>query len=781
MNESRSKEIALKLLKAVSTKDVDRIINAESGFGVAGNWKPYGGSSKNWDRVGVQTSEPVGAFAELIINSIDAILMRKAREASAESRGDSAPRSMVDAVKRFFSAPEAVPEGKIAHLSKLERTRLAEKSVLVGVKRATGARQYPTYTIADFGEGQNPDQFPKTLLSLGEKNKERIPFVQGRFNMGSTGSIVFCTQAEIRKGLYKFVLSKRTPTDSDSDGLWGWTLIRTRAPNRGEVLPVVEYFCPDGKIARFRADKIHALGREDIGVIDGGAVIKLYEYDIGGARAVDFGLFYGLTTNLLECALPVRIYDFDAAPQPGKGGLRAEGIAARTFSGMKIAVTQPEANEDEIADGDDNIDMPTRLVYEDASNDSLGVIRIYATGIKKLEQYLLNYPFRCFYTVNGQAQAKERASFFRKAKLDDLRNHLIVQVDCNEMDNTARSAIFKPDRERMSEIQLSRELREVVLNALKEDGELREYARRIRARRVAETVQDTEKSRELWALLVKNNPELRDLFGAGEEITRSISVEGGDQEFNGKKFPSFLRLVKPQSGAALSLPINTHRRIECETDAENEYLGRELDPGSFFCSLSPGALPRRVNLRNGKLRITVKPPKGAQVGQTLEGDFGFEDSSRPNPLAARVKIVLTQAEETNRSPSGNTGGARTSPKPGLNFPDIRWVAQSDWGEHGFDEESGADCVESDDGVTIYVNEDNKRLKAILAGEREESEREMTKHLFLLGVGILTLSMHQKLKTKLPEGADWEDALKLASSAISAHVVALIRKLGGQRQ
>ena len=780
MNESRSKEIALKLLKAVSTKDVDRVINAESGFGIAGNWKPYGGSSKNWDRVGVQTSEPVGAFAELIINSIDAILMRKAHEANAESRGDSAPRSMVDAVKRFFSAPEAVPEGKIAHLSKLERTRLAEKSVLVGVKRATGARQYPTYTIADFGEGQNPDQFPKTLLSLGGKNKERIPFVQGRFNMGGTGSIVFCTQGDVFKGNYKFVLSKQTLTDSD--GLWGWTLIRVRPHNEGEVLPVAEYFCPDGKIARFRADKIHALGREDIGVIDGGAVVKLYEYDIGpGARAVDFGLYDGLTTNLLECALPVRIYDFDAKPQPGKGELRAEGIAARTFSGMKIAVTQPETNEDELDDGDENVDMPTRLVCEDASSNKLGVIRVYATGIKKLKQYLLNYPFRCFYTVNGQAQAKERASFFRKAKLDDLRNHLIVQVDCNEMNNTARSAIFKPDRQRMSEIQRSRELQEIVLNALKDDGELREYARRIRARRVSETVQDTEKSRELWALLVKNNPELRDLFGAGEEIVRSTFVEGGDQEFNGEKFPSFLRLVKPQSGAALSLPINTYRRIECETDAENEYLGRELDPGSFFCSLSPSALPHRVNLRNGKLRITVWPPKGAQVGQTLEGDFGFEDSSRPNPLTACVKIVLAQAEETNRSPSGNTGGARTSPRPGLNFPDIQWVAQSDWGEYGFDEESGAACVESDDGVAIYVNADNKRLKAILAGEREESEREMTKHLFLLGVGILTLSMHHKLKAKMPESENWEEALKLASSAISAQIVALIRKLGGQRQ
>ena len=241
--------------------------------------------------------------------------------------GRSAPRNMSEAVKCFF--PE-VQEGRLALLSPSQRTDLAEKSVLIGIKR-TGRRNdiCPNYTIVDFGEGQNHTDFGKTFLSLGEKNKEGIPFVQGRFNMGSTGSIPFCTRAEIRAGMYKFILSKRT-TDG-SDGLWGWTLIRVRGVREGEDLPVVEYFCPDGEIACFETDEIKAFGREDIGVvIKGGSIVKLYEYDIGPrARAVDIGLYDALTTNLINCALPVRLYDFDA--QPTKSGLRAEGIAPRTF------------------------------------------------------------------------------------------------------------------------------------------------------------------------------------------------------------------------------------------------------------------------------------------------------------------------------------------------------------------------------------------------------------------------------------------------------------------
>jgi hypothetical protein len=53
-----------------------------------------------------------------------------------------------------------------------------------GVKGQEGD---PCLTIADQGEGQTPRKFPDTFLSLEKSNKLRIPFVQGKFNMGGTG------------------------------------------------------------------------------------------------------------------------------------------------------------------------------------------------------------------------------------------------------------------------------------------------------------------------------------------------------------------------------------------------------------------------------------------------------------------------------------------------------------------------------------------------------------------------------------------------------------------
>lgn len=300
MDENQSKKVAESLLFAESAADVEQIITTDEmdyWFENASNWQPYGGRAKNWDTVGNQQANAVGSLVELITNAIDAILLRKAREAGIKDfRSAEAPQSMFDAVKRYF--PQVV-EGRIANLSPAQRTELAEKSVIVGVKRASRANgRFPSYTIIDSGDGQLPDHFPNTFLSLSERNKEGIPFVQGKFNMGSTGSLRFCTKSDIHLGHYKFLISRRPETK-----YWGWTIIRVRKPRDGEGLPVAEYFCPGGAIPRFRAPSLKALRHESLGVISEGTAIKLYEFDVGApAYQVDVGLDNALTVSLVDCA-----------------------------------------------------------------------------------------------------------------------------------------------------------------------------------------------------------------------------------------------------------------------------------------------------------------------------------------------------------------------------------------------------------------------------------------------------------------------------------------------
>ena len=105
--------------------------------------------------------------------------------------------------------------------------------------------------IWDNGEGQHPDDFRNTFLSIAKNNKTDIHFVQGKYNMGSTGAVVFC--GEYR---YQLIASKKDQQCFDSDqqnseNVFGWTLVRrhilTKEESRAYGSTWYEYFVIGGE------------------------------------------------------------------------------------------------------------------------------------------------------------------------------------------------------------------------------------------------------------------------------------------------------------------------------------------------------------------------------------------------------------------------------------------------------------------------------------------------------------------------------------------------------
>ena len=797
MEENLSRRLALSLIAASTAEEVKAVLDENEAryyFDDSQNWSPYGGREKNWDTVGNQQTNPIGAFVELFTNGIDTTLLRHAREAGiVDNRGADAPQSMFEAVKRFF--PQ-VNEGKIAKLSPEERTKLAQQCMVVAVQRGVRKNHpYPTYTLIDFGDGQLPQDFPKTFLSLGEKNKEGIPFVQGKFNMGSTGSLRFCTRSDIRLGHYKLVVSRRP-----GQPYWGWTLIRVRGPRDGEALPVAEYFHLNrAAIPKFGLEEIKAFGHETLGLVKEGSIIKLYEYDIGPeARAVDLGLYNALTVNLIECALPVQLYDFNAKPVEGKGPLRREGIAARTFGGLNVvlradmaeesAYSGDEPEESQKAEkGEKRSPARTEWVHEvsDVRDEELGRFKIVATAVTRLQDFLQNQPARIFYTINGQTHAFERASFLNtRVGLPDLRNHVLVNVICDDMNKQALATIFMPDRERRANTDLSRRLERRVIEELKADEKLRGYAAEIRMRRASEHIEDKGETAELLRELVKSDPAIRDLFGMGALLPEIGPAKGGQEPFKGKKYPTFLNPLNLRAeGEDLikEIPLSGSRRIECGTDAADDYLTRIDSPGETWCSLDEHKTPHSVKLRNGTARFTVYAPKDAVVDQVTDVEFGFKDCGRNlEPLKFKVRIRYIPEEKTSRNPTGNPGDTKPKQQATIGQPDFTWVEESDWSDHSFDEDAGA-YVSAGEKPVVYINRDNRYLRAMRAREKDDANRILNENMFRLGLGLLALAIYKRA-----DGSNGEDGSKvdpdaftrLATAGMSPYIVTIIRKLGG---
>ncbi len=200
------KELFNKLYFAPTEQDVESIIVANPVFFKQENWHPLGDNSSNFGVIENQQSNPIAALIEKVTNSIDAILMKRCYEENIDPKSDAAPKSMDEAVKKFF------PDHKQWDLTSFRKKQSENIQVLAdGTPRNTSVIMY------DNGEGQHPEHFEDTFLSLLRGNKNEIHFVQGKYNMGGSGGIVFCG-----KKRYQLIASKRF----DNTGNFGFTLIR---------------------------------------------------------------------------------------------------------------------------------------------------------------------------------------------------------------------------------------------------------------------------------------------------------------------------------------------------------------------------------------------------------------------------------------------------------------------------------------------------------------------------------------------------------------------------
>jgi hypothetical protein len=273
-----------KLLESLlHAEDEDRVVNIleSAGYSLDNDkiWLPLGDNAGNFSVVGNQQEDAAAALIEKVVNSIDAALMGECHRLGIDPESDKAPQSMQEAVEKFFAAKD----GRLDNLTSSEQTALADRIHLI----ATGEKKSPCYCIVDRGEGQTPEQFPKTFLSTSRSSpKIRINFVQGKFNAGGTGSLQFCGHHNMQ-----LILSRRQPyapaPGDESRDLWGFTIVRRRRPRSGERGSVFVYLAPDGKVPRFAADSLPLLpGKSSKNNPAGayaealtyGTCVKLYNY-----------------------------------------------------------------------------------------------------------------------------------------------------------------------------------------------------------------------------------------------------------------------------------------------------------------------------------------------------------------------------------------------------------------------------------------------------------------------------------------------------------------------
>ena len=276
-----------KLFHASREGEVHDVVKHHSEFQNPANWKPYGQIESNFGVVENQQASPIPALVEKIINSIDAILMRRCYEAGIDPRSMEAPRSVEQAVTSFFSRPQDWD------LRKLRRQQAESIQII-----ADGPKLETSLLIYDDGEGQHPDDFEDTFLSLLRGNKTR--------STSCRASTTWEAQVPSRSAASS---ATNSSARGDGTGLGIWLHVAPSASldGAGEIDKTntwYEYFFLDGRIPSFSIEQLNLGLRKRR--FTTGTIIKLYSYDLpsGSRSVISRDLNQSLNEYLFNPALP---------------------------------------------------------------------------------------------------------------------------------------------------------------------------------------------------------------------------------------------------------------------------------------------------------------------------------------------------------------------------------------------------------------------------------------------------------------------------------------------
>ncbi len=597
---------------------------------------------------------------------------------------------MSDAVDKYFN-----PDYKNWYLQSIRKQQAESIQIL-----AHGSRKTPCITIYDDGEGQHPDNFEKTFLSLLRGNKNEIHFVQGKYSMGGTGAIVFCG-----KQRYQLIGSRHY----DRIGNFGFTLIRkhplTKYEKKTRKSTWYEYLKIDDRIPRFPITEL------DIGLsgrkFTTGTIIKLDDYNlpVGSRGALPQEVKRAINQFLFEPALPIYLKD---TPERYPHNKNLEGDCF----GLKRRLEDDESKYVE--------EHFTDVVHQ----HDIGKIKVTCYVLKtkvegrsvKETKDIISREFfydnmSVLFSLNGQVHGALTSQFItRTLKMPYLKNYLLIHVDCTHLYFDYRQELFMASRDRLKGSDETNDLRKRVAELLKK-GRLTEIHK---DRQNAISVEGGD-AKDMLKAFSKNLPFHKDLM---RMLNQTFKIEPLDktkknnqkkrektkpkkkkEPFNPKRYPSFFALSTGKVDKFHTIPEGGEKIIQFTTDVEDNFFDRSDDPGELKVSIlhynrnksggndAPGIVWQPDKLldihksspSDGTIRIGFGSTKELRVGDeieidaTLNGPEEFETcfwlkvverQFKPKEVKTPVKeeeppIGLPQYEQVYETPPTDSPDATT--------------------------------------------------------------------------------------------------------------------------
>jgi len=764
------KELFHHLFSAPTENAVDAIIERTPIFHNPHNWRPYGDNESNFSVVENQQANPVAALVEKLTNAIDAMLMKKCYEEGIDPRSQVAPKNMHDAMRSFYKYENFDLQAY--------RNEVAQDIQILADPNSP--RGDTSLIIFDNGEGQHPEEFPNTFLSLLRGNKNDIKFVQGKYNMGGAGALVYCGEKR-----YQLIASKRY----DGKGNFGFSLMRihplTKEEEETKKNTYYEYFCPDGKIPEFPIDELDlSLYRRKFRT---GTIIKLYSYDLplGSKSVISRDLNQSINEYLHNPALPIYIIDRKER-YPKDTGLE------RIMFGISNRLLYQK---------DKYVDRQFSL--EITGNKEVGKIRATVTvfkvkneekTVKEFKETIQNEFFKnnmsVAFSLNGQVHGFYTSEFITRAlKYKLLKDYLLIHVDCTNMTLHYRNNLFMASRDRLKNGKESEVIRSLLADYLRK-SELND----IYKQRKDSFSADTSDANELLKKFSKDlplNPEMLKLLKQTFKLedmdkkkddthksnNKTESKPKTKEPFISQRYPAIFKIQgKPDKDGKLvkTIPLGGDKTIRFDTDVENEYFDRIKDKGELKLYVlhhapndavggnAPGK-PREIDEyfqvvksspQEGTIRVNMQPKDNLKIGDELQIKANLTSIVQPEgALESIFYVKIEKLKEVEPKPEEQNVPQIGLPKMVLVYKDERAGVKtwSDFEASGspFDEVEimATDTNDKDELETIFINMDSSLLRTYKSKLDGDEVLQIADNKYVSQVYFHTLFLYSILKQK----------------------------------
>ena len=757
------------LIRADSEAEVEAVLRDAGYWDDIDAWSVFGANPANASVIGGQQEAPEAALVEKIVNSIDARLLDACRQRGLDPRSvDGLPPSGLEAVSSWFdhgmNTSQVSRAGNVVAWAPGKREEQADRITVAATGPTDG---YASVSIADDGEGQEPDDFAETFCSLNTGNKRSIPFVQGKHTMGGTGALRFCGAGRVHAHNLQLVVSRRNPAYASAGDQtpWGFTVVRRFPEQDNEKTPTFRFLAPNGSVLRFEADELAIFplepaerGRAEpyARAARWGTLTKLYEYiratyithSSDHSPKARLSLLRKLELRMPNAMLPVKLYE------------------CRGF--RRVADQHPTVVLTGIMGRLHNRRNPSESLEWDGTPKSLEfrvdgqLIKVAVWAFKKPAGSWRG-SHGVLFTLNGQTHATLPDSFFDRTDvgMNPLRKSLLVVVDCSAISSTHESALMMTSRDRLADSFFAKQIKDRLAKDLKEHPALKTL-RNERSRYPGATDEQARRTvQELLDRLIRENPDLGRLLIDGTEISNPHRpFAHTDERPELRQFPTFFRLRGARNGhrrrdAHLGLD---YLRFVFETDAKDDYFDRVDAPGVRCLDIESDKgswenadhLVDGWHLSEGVAEMRLRLPDTAAAGDVLQFKFTvFDANHETSDFVSTIELAVQPPKEPSEPPDTPRQPRQRPPKG--DAPEIKEVREEDWGQQvpePFDGDTALRRIDNGNGVyELRYNADNKWLrKEISRSKASEDQAADLRHQFgvvMAALGLAVMGAHQR--------------------------------------